>query len=245
MHGSIIPALSRFGIAFRMRYNPGLTIESHWHEMEITWHGLSCFRLTERGNASVVTDPFPEDHGYVLPKARADIVTVSCDHPTRTGCRAVRGPAQLLVGPGEYEIGNVFVTGVSVLGPKKRSIPAMRNVVFVFDYGGLTVCHLGGLNRVPTRSQTEALGTVDVLLTPIGGRDLISAAQAAEVISMLEPSLVIPMHYHTGHGTLKLPRVSAFLKEMGADKVESVDHLKPTKSALPHETQIVLLNPRQ
>ena len=46
--------------------------------MEITWYGLSCFRITERGMATVVTDPF--DHGavgYEPLKLKAEIVTAS------------------------------------------------------------------------------------------------------------------------------------------------------------------------
>jgi L-ascorbate metabolism protein UlaG (beta-lactamase superfamily) len=122
---------------------------------------------------------------------------------------------------------------------------ATRNIIFVFEYGGLTVCHLGGLNHVPSRSQIEAMGAIDVLLTPVGGDDLISPAQAAEVISMLEPRLVIPMHYHTPPCNVKLPRANAFLKEMGANNVESAEILQVSRSTLPQETQVVLLSPRQ
>jgi len=213
--------------------------------MEITWYGLSCFRLTERGSASVVTDPYPDDYGYILPRPRGRVVTVSCNHPMRNAVKAVRGPSKVLDGPGEYEIGSVFITGVAIVGAKKRTAPPCRNIIFVFESNGLTVCHLGSLKHVPSQSQIEALGTVNVLLTPIGGKELISTAQAAEVISMLEPKLVIPMHYQAPPGKLRLPLVTTFLKEMGADKVESVESLKVTHSTLPKETQLVLLNPQQ
>jgi len=213
--------------------------------MEITWYGLSCFRLTERGSASVVTDPYPDEYGYVFPRPRGDIVTVSCDDPTRNAIKAPRGPSRVLDGPGEYEIGGVFVTGVALIGVKKRTLPPTRNVIFVFEYDGVTICHLGGLNHFPSQSQVEALGTINVLLTPIGGKGLISAAKAAEVVSMLEPNLVIPMHYHAPPGKIKLLRVGGFLKEMGANDLELVDSLKVTKSTLPAEAQVVLLSPQQ
>jgi L-ascorbate metabolism protein UlaG (beta-lactamase superfamily) len=213
--------------------------------MEITWYGLSCFRLTERGSSSVITDPYPDTFGYVLPRSRADIVTVSLDEPARNEVRGPRGPFRLLTGPGEYEIGGIFVTGVALSGARSRRAKPILNVAFKFEFDGVTVCHLGALNHVPSQSEFEALGTVNALLTPIGGEGLITAAQAAEVVSILEPNVVIPMHYHTAPSPLKLPRVASFLKEMGSSDVESAESLKITPSSLPEETRLVILDPRQ
>ena len=209
--------------------------------MELTWYGIDSFRMMERGSASVVTDPYPDDFGLVHPRPRGDIITVSNDDPFRSYVKAVRGPSRFLDGPGEYEIGGVFVTGVAFSRPERRNKVSRRHLVFVFDYEGLTVCHLGGLDHVPGQSQLESLGTVNVLLTPVGGSDVLSVSQAAEVISMLEPNIVVPMHYHIPPGTLKLPGVQPFLKEMGANQVESVDVLKVTSTSLPEETQVILL----
>src|SRR5512143_529884 len=81
--------------------------------MEITWYGHSCFRLTERNYATVVTDPF--DHktiGYDTLRLRADIVTVSHDAPGHNHTDAVKGTSHVIEGPGEFEIGDVFITGV-------------------------------------------------------------------------------------------------------------------------------------
>jgi L-ascorbate metabolism protein UlaG (beta-lactamase superfamily) len=33
--------------------------------MELTWYGLSCFRITERKYASVVTDPYNGGFGLL------------------------------------------------------------------------------------------------------------------------------------------------------------------------------------
>jgi hypothetical protein len=78
--------------------------------MEITWFGHSCFRLTERGLAAVVTDPYDESLGYPSLKLKADIVTVSHDAPGHSHLDAVKGDSRALTGPGEYEIGGVFIT---------------------------------------------------------------------------------------------------------------------------------------
>ena len=159
--------------------------------MEITWYGLSCFRLTERGNASIVTDPYPDDFGYVFPRPRADVVTVSCDEPVRNASKAPRGPSRILDGPGEFEIGGVFVTGVGLATAKTRKAPPVRNVIFVFEFAGMRVCHLGGLKHLPSQSEIEALGTVSILLTPVGGKELLSASQAADSFAA-PPKLPVP-----------------------------------------------------
>ena len=45
--------------------------------MDITWYGHSCFRVVERGHATIVTDPFDESLGYEIPRLKADVVTIS------------------------------------------------------------------------------------------------------------------------------------------------------------------------
>ena len=60
---------------------------------------------------------------------------------------------------------------------------------------GVTVAHLGDLRRVPSQTEIEALGNVHVALVPVGGGGGLTAAKAVEVISLLEPGIVIPMHY--------------------------------------------------
>src|SRR4030066_286415 len=189
--------------------------------MEITWNGLSCFRLTERNLAPVVLDPFDSQVvGYEPLKLRADIVTVSHDAPGHNYTSAVKGYSRLINTPGEFEIGDVFITGIQTNGYGKQATQEPRNTLYVFDYEGVTVAHLGNLSRVPSQTEIEALETVDILLVPVGGNGGLNAAQAAEVVSLLEPGFVIPMHYHTPASTLKLGTQGKFLKEMGLSSAE-------------------------
>ena len=133
--------------------------------MEITWYGLSCFRLTERGMATVVTDPY--DHkviGYKPLSLRGDIVSVSHAAPGHDNVGAVKSKPWIIDGPGEFEIGGVFITAVQT-NIRARGKPDLKNILCVFDYDGITVAHLGDIRRVPSQSQVEALGTV---LSPEG-----------------------------------------------------------------------------
>ena len=214
--------------------------------MEITWYGHSCFRLTERNYATVVTDPF--DHkavGYDALKLKADIVTVSHDAPGHANYDAVKGAQHVIDGAGEFEIGGVFITAVQTAGGGKKTKDKTRNTLYVFDYEGITVAHLGDLLEVPTQSEVEALGTVNVLLLPVGGGNSLNAAKAAEVVSTIEPNIVIPMHYATDKAKVKLEPLSKFLKEMGLGKIDPLPSLKATRSSLPQETKVVVLDYQQ
>lgn len=213
--------------------------------MEITWYGQSCFRLSERGLANAVTDPCPPDVGFAFPKPRAEIVTVSYEDDSCRYTSGVRGPFKLLDGPGEYEIGGVFITGIATFADGKKGATRGLNNVFAFDFGGLTVCHLGLLGHVPTQAQVESLGTINVLLVPVGGGGSLTPARASEVISLFEPSIVVPMYYKIPGLAVKLGTLDGFLKEMGLEKAETQEVLKITQSSLSEETEVVVLEPRR
>ena len=210
--------------------------------MEITWFGHSCFRLTERNLATIVTDPYDNRQtGYEPLKLRGDVVTVSHESPSHNFVEGVKGSEHILNGPGEFEIGGVFITGIQTNHRNgKEDVP--RNTLFVFEYNGVNVAHLGDLNHVPTQADVEAMGSVHVALVPVGDGSSLSASKAAEVISMIEPNIVIPMHYATPDCTLKLDPLSKFLKEMGLTDVETVPSLKIVgTSGLSEETRVVVL----
>ena len=211
--------------------------------MDITWFGHSCFRLRDRA-VSVVTDPYGKDVGLILPRVRADLVTISHDADDHNYAKGVKSGFKTLDGPGEYEVSGVFVTGLELRGERKKGNEPgnLRNTVFLFEFEDLTICHLGDLDHVPSQAQVEeTLGEVDVLLVPVGGGESLNAAQASEVVSLLEPRIVIPMHYKAKGSPLKLDPVTKFLKEMGLDEVPTQETLKVSHSSLPEETQIVLL----
>jgi L-ascorbate metabolism protein UlaG (beta-lactamase superfamily) len=207
--------------------------------MEITWYGHACFRLKSR-QATVVTDPYDKTLGLSLPSLKADIVTVSHHTPHHNYTKGVKGNFKVIDSPGEYEIKDVFITAVHIAPPKSAKASGQNNV-FVIYMDDVTLCHLGDLAYVPTQKQVEDMGNIDVLMVPAGGQQSLKVAKAAEVISLIEPYIVIPMHYKLPNLTIKLDPVSKFLKEMGISKTETVDALKLTKTSLPEETQVVLL----
>jgi len=213
--------------------------------MEITWLGHSCFRLRGR-DAAVVIDPCAKSTGYNIGKPAGDIVTVSHDHEGHNNVGVVAGSPRVVSGPGEFEIAGVLINGIRTYHDDEQGAKLGKNTAYVFEIDDVRICHLGDLGHVPSKEQVEELSGVDVLLAPVGGHNTIGASAAAETISLLEPKLVIPMHYGTPAAKGELDPIDRFLKEMGAPKAqeEIQPKLSLTKSTLPEETKVQVLEYR-
>lgn len=211
--------------------------------MEISWYGLSCFRLRSRA-LTVVADPFDESLGLSLSRMRAHVVTVSHQAPGHNHVAAVRSPDQVFSGPGEYEVNGVFIQGVPTYHQGAEG-ERQRSTAFVYHFSDLVVAHLGDIGILPNREQVELLSEADVLLLPVGGGDTLDAAKAVEIVTALEPRVVIPMHYAQAGLRLHLDSVDKFLKEMGVPVPEPLSTLKLTASNLAgEETEVILLAPQ-
>ncbi|MFA4835669.1 MAG: MBL fold metallo-hydrolase [Dehalococcoidia bacterium] len=212
--------------------------------MEITWLGHSCFRIKGK-EAVIVTDPFDKTSGYNLGKITADIVTISHDHPQHSFASGVGGDPKVLSGPGEYEIAGVFIYGTRTFHDNTKGQARGKNVIYLMEIDDVKVCHLGDLGHALSAAQVEEISDTDVLMVPVGGVSTIDAAGAAEIINALQPKIVIPMHYKTAAVTMELDPLDKFLKEMGRKEVAPLPKLSVNKSALPIDTQIVVLDYKQ
>ena len=209
--------------------------------MEIYWLGHGCFRLRGR-DATVLLDPCPPSTGYRIGKVPADVVTISRDVADSNHRDAATGDPKFLDRPGEFEIAGVLVTGIAT-DDADREDGHSRNVAFVVDIDDIRVCHLGYIQQVPAGDEVEEL-SADILLLPVGGDGVLNAAKAAEIVSLLEPKIVIPMLYKTDVSKGDLEPVDRFIKEMGSEAKTPEQRLNINKSGLPHDTTLVLLNYR-
>jgi L-ascorbate metabolism protein UlaG (beta-lactamase superfamily) len=210
--------------------------------MEISWLGHSCFQLRGK-NVTLITDPFSPQLEHSLGKINAPIVTISHNHPGHNFTGGVDGDPRIVRGPGEYEISDVLITGVASYHDNKHGQELGRNTIYVIHMDDLIICHLGDLGHILQEEQLEEVADADVLLIPIGGQHTINAAQAAEVISQVEPHIVIPMHYSPSIGDAPNP-LDKFCREMGIEALNPQPKLSITRSALPAETQVVILASR-
>jgi L-ascorbate metabolism protein UlaG (beta-lactamase superfamily) len=210
--------------------------------LDITWYGHSCFRITERNRISIVTDPFSETLGLGAPKLKGDVVTISHDEPGHNHVDALKTEPHVLTGAGEYEIGGVFITGIPMHYVENGV--ARPNIAYLFEFDNLTVLHLGDLATIPEQSLIQKLGEVNVLLLPVGGGNGLRASQATEVVALIEPHYVVPMHYALDGLTVLLEPLDKFLKAMGVGTVQETDTLRVTAADLPEQPQVVVLRPQ-
>lgn len=215
--------------------------------MEITWYGHCAFRVGERSRY-ILMDPYGPEMGPELTRKAAEMVTISHDDPGHNYARLASGRTYVISGPGEYEVAGVFVTGVRTYHDSEQGRERGMNTVYVVQFDDLILCHLGALGHVLTQEQVEELGEladIDVLLVPVGGRTVLTAARAAEVVALLEPRIVIPMHYKVRGLNTEGDTAKRFLNEMAMEEPEVVDVLRVTKAQLPEQTRVVLLEPSQ
>ncbi len=210
--------------------------------MEIVWYGQACFRIREMG-VTVIADPFDQDSKHVLPRIRADVVTYSCAMGAGLKPRGIRGSPLIFQTPGEYEVGGVFITAVPIFCRQDKE--QSPSIAFLYDFGGLTVCHLGRPGCILAQSQGEALGSVNVLLLSIDGESTLSIEQAGEVVGLLEPNIVIPMHYRPVELAHRPGPLARFLKAMNASETSALPGFKIRAGHLPEGMQVVLLACKQ
>jgi L-ascorbate metabolism protein UlaG (beta-lactamase superfamily) len=209
---------------------------------EVKWFGHACFLIQGR-DVSILTDPVPPESGYDMGSPQVDIVTVSHDHAGHSALDQVQDGYRLLNGPGEYEIKEVFITGIRTYHDGDRGSQYGRNTVYVFEIDDLVFAHLGDIGHVLSEEQVESMMSVDVLMIPAGGGPTINANQAAEIIGQVEPRMVVPMQFRTGDGDLDLEPVEDFLRELGTAEYRTEERLVVRKSDTAEAPQIVVLKP--
>jgi len=202
--------------------------------MEISWLGHSCFLIKGKEKV-IITDPYHPDLGYSLGEPKADIVTISHFHPSHSYVEGVSNNPKQIKGPGEYEIGGTFITGIATFHDNQKGEIRGKNTVYIIEMDGITLCHLGDLGHPLTPQLVEELGAIDILFLPVGEISTISVDTAVEIMRQLNPHIGIPMHY-------KGDAVDKFLRKMGIREAEVKSKLSVTPSSLPASTQIMVLD---
>jgi L-ascorbate metabolism protein UlaG (beta-lactamase superfamily) len=181
--------------------------------------------------------------GYSWPKSAANIVTVSHAHPGHSNATGVEGNPRVVNRPGEYEIKNVFIIGFPTFHDAAQGANRGRNVIYLMEMEDMRLCHLGDIGHTPSPKQIEELSGIDVLFAPVGGVSTIDAKTAAEIVRLLNPKIVIPMHYQTDV-TNWLEPLEKFTQGMGLREIVPQPKLTVTKSNVPPETRVVILDYR-
>lgn len=208
---------------------------------EIRWHGHTCFRIKAK-EATIITDPVERSTGYGMGKQNADILTISGD-PLGKNLNAIRPEYQIIDGPGEYEMHDVFLTGSRTYQDDKQGAVLGYNTAYLIELEGLKIGHLGNIGHTLTDAQTELLDDVDILLVPTGGETGLSYDTAIQIITDLTPKMIIPMRYATPIGDKDLGDLQEFCKKLGVEVPAAEDKLVVKSSDLTDTMRLVVLNP--
>jgi L-ascorbate metabolism protein UlaG (beta-lactamase superfamily) len=213
--------------------------------MDITWIGHAAF-LLRSGTSALLMDPFSETLGLRIPPplAQASLVTVSNDQPHHSASDVAQAGSTVLSDPGEYELAGLRIKGLRTqINSSTSSETPAWNTIFIVEVEGLVICHLGGLGSPLSARQVENLSSPHVLLLPVGGHGVLSPAAAAELVNTLEPRIAVPMTYAHPGNNVELEPLSRFIEELGIKAPEAQGRLTVTKSNLPAETQVAVLQP--
>ena len=178
--------------------------------MKIRWRGHSSF-IIETGNKTIVMDPFNADYGYPMTPITADIVTVSHDRRDHNAGATIDGQPRVILGIGTVEMEGISITGIASFHDRNAGRERGLNTIFKISAEGLGLVHLGDLGQILSAQQVREIGTVDVLLVPVGGRYTIDAEEAVGIVQTLQPKIVIPMHFATPHLSFALAPVEKFI----------------------------------
>ena len=209
--------------------------------MEIVWINHSCFALKGE-TTTVLTDPFSSEIGDSSQFPEADIMIISNEHPNHCNTDAVPGAGYIVSTPGEYDIHGTYILSIAT-ALKSESGEPKRNLITIIEMEKLTIAHLGDLGEIPPSRHLEELNHVDVLLVPAGGDGTISPQDAARIVNLTEPKIVIPMHYKTDATRISLETADKFLEELGYQQEPSLARLQLTDTNLPADRKIVILSP--
>lgn len=206
--------------------------------MHLSWLGQNCFKIQSEKNTLII-DPFdPKTTGLKLSNPKADIVALTDPKTDYKEVKPISENLFVISSPGEYEIKGIFIYAI----PFK--LKDQQNLLYHIETEQISLGHLGNLNRLLSETEVSSLNGVDILLLPTGGHSVLDAKRAADLISQIEPRIVIPMHYSLPGLKEKLDGVDKFCREIGSCEKEKLNKLKITKKDLPaEETKFYILNP--
>jgi L-ascorbate metabolism protein UlaG (beta-lactamase superfamily) len=215
--------------------------------MKITFYAHASFRLESDGLV-VVTDPYtPGRSGFSPIEEAANLVIMSsATDDFHSDPSHVRGDPTVInaleLPPG----------GAEVHGVKIRSFPAYEsmtfdyqsasgrdpdaNALYHFTLGGLRVLHMGDIGNPVAPEHLETLrGQVDILLALTGEHATIALDDLDQAIQAIGPRVIIPMHYFSPRGVLKIEPVERFLERYPQEMVTRVNgsELALTPETLP------------
>jgi L-ascorbate metabolism protein UlaG (beta-lactamase superfamily) len=182
-------------------------------ELKIAWHGQSMFEIITPKGTRIVTDP-QNLEAYRVKPLKADLVLMSHFHTDHTRTEVIEnikeakqinalkksGPGGLVIDYNDVNetFRDVRIQTMGTYHDAMSGLQRGKNGVWIIDVDGLRIVHLGDLGHMLSKQQLKKLGTVDVLMVPVGGVYTLNGIEGYKVCEEVKPRrYILPMHYGT------------------------------------------------
>jgi L-ascorbate metabolism protein UlaG (beta-lactamase superfamily) len=211
--------------------------------VEIEYYGANCFRIKTKEANIVIDDNIAALGGKAV--AKGDEVLVYTSNALSNE-KAVTASRLVLSSAGEYEVGDISVTGIQARGHMDEA-GSETATIYQFIYKGTTVTVLGHVHPDLSDNVVEIVGGTNVLIVPVGGNGYtLDSVGATGAIKKTEPDVVIPSQYDMSGLNFEVPAapIEDFLKVSGLQQAAPADSYKVDKpnAELVGSTHLVILN---
>ena len=207
--------------------------------MFIRWHGHACFEISN--GTTVVTDPHDgKSIGINPPDVTGDLVLQSHDHFDHNCARIVKGSDVIVKTTAQKEeIKGIQIFGIETFHDEVKGEKRGDNIIFKFGMDGVKYCHLGDLGEMITPEQVSQIGEADILFCPVGGTFTLDAEGAWKVIHLINPKIIVPMHYRFGGLSLGIAPIDGFMERIQGQPVTKVgNEIEFSKEDISEEQEI-------
>ncbi len=205
--------------------------------MEIQFYGANCVSLATKKATITVDD---------------NLVSLGLKNITKNGDIALftgkqsdlkTDPKIIISQPGEYEVSDTSVQGIPA---RAHMDEANKKTATIFKIiaDDFRVAVLGHIYPELSDIQLEALGTIDILIVPVGGNGYtLDGIGALKLIKKIEPKVIIPTHYEDKAINYEVPQqpLGEALKNLAMEPGEPLPKLKLKSGELPETTQLIIL----
>jgi L-ascorbate metabolism protein UlaG (beta-lactamase superfamily) len=206
--------------------------------MELEYKGGNCVVISYKKDV-FVSDPKISDLGL---KDQGQHATAQL--LTQSRFSTVHDESTVILdGPGEYEVHGCSIQGVAAQAHLHESKAPKATTIYRLETEDAAIVILGHIYPELSEEQLEALGTVDILIIPVGGNGYtLDAKGAVDMIRAIEPKIVIPTHYAEADVNYEVPQaeLEEFLKELGSE-AEAIPKLKLKNAQLPEALTVYQL----
>jgi len=214
--------------------------------MKIKWYGHAAFKITTENGIDIIIDPYQSgafggalSYGKIIDSA--DIVLTSHDHDDHNYREDIKGAYKHFHKEGVYNEKGVTIKAISCYHDPSKGKERGTNLIFVIDADGLRLAHMGDVGHTLTDEIINEIGSIDILLLPVGGFYTIDAAEAGKVMEDINPKITIPMHFKTPKCDFPIAGVDSFTSGKSRVKIVDTCEIEVTKEKLPKESEVIVM----